>query len=453
MSLDHRSPALDYGNSDMQNEEPCYEFLDPWWATEGDSGPWEQRFLNQLKVEACPEHAMYGLPVRVIGSYGGSQALLFELLDGTGRLAVVRFTWEEAQQSLPLPDTSIYSNFGDFKTERMIPDNREYLASIPGHEILIEAAEEGNLDLIQQQVELDVDIDAFDSPTGTALCAAAANNQLEAAKLLIELGADLEKTDESPMPMTALFHAVSSGHEEMAKLLLENEADPNAMFLTWSSTPRNCLEYLKSRELEHTSLYKLLVSHGAELPTYIGMVDKYPEKIAYIAEAVVTAEHFDDAIELNSYLIEKQPNSTLHYQRGVAYDMTNNSVAALSDFDKAIALDAENFQAFFSRSLVQQKLGRWEESVADLEAAIRINPSDCISLNALARALMQSPSIAIQNPKRSVNLANKACELSEWDDAICIATLAEAYRKTGNEDRAIEMDQKVATLKERETFL
>ncbi len=118
--------------------------------------------------------------------------------------------------------------------------------------------------------------------------------------------------------LTALFYAVSNGHYEMAKILLESGADPNAMFLTWSSTPRNCLELLKSRELENTPLYNLLLNHGAELPTYIKMVDKYPEKTAAIAEAVVSAEHFDDAIELTTYLIEKQPNARLHYLRGVA---------------------------------------------------------------------------------------------------------------------------------------
>ena len=437
----------------MQNEKHHYEFLDPWWATDGDSGPWEQRFLNQLQTQLGPDHVMYGLPVRIVGSYGASTALLFEILDGTGRLAVISVTWENVEHSLSLPDTTIYPSFEAFKTERMMPEHAEHLAKKPGHEILIEAAEEGNLDQIRQQVELGVDIDAFRSPTGTALCAAAANNQIEAAKLLIELGADLEKSDDDPMPMTALFKAVSNGHEEMASLLLEHNADPNAMFLTWSSTPRNCLEFLKSRKLENSSLYKLLLNHGAELPTYIKMVEKYPEKTAYIAEAVVSAEHFDDAITLISYLIAKQPNSTLYYQRGVAYDMTNNPIAALSDFDAAIALDATNYQALYSRSLVQRKLARWQESVADLEAAVKVNPSDYISLNALARNFLQSDRESMKNRERSVNLATDACKLSDWNDAVCIATLAEAYRKTGNESKASEMDQKAAELREREARL
>ncbi len=386
----------------MPNEDRRYEYLGPWWATAGDSGLWEQRFLSQLQTQVGPDHPMYGLPVRIVGSCGGSSALLFEILDGTGRFAVIGITWEMPAFSFSLPDTTFYPNFEAFKTQRMIPEHAEYLAKKPGHIRLIEAAEEGNLELIRQLVESGVDIDAFDFPTGTALCAAAANNQIEAAKLLIELGADLEKTDDGP---TALLKAVRDGHEEMASLLLHHNADPNAMFLTWSSKPRNCLEFLKSRDLENTSLYRLLLSHGAELPTYIKMVEKYPEQAARIAEAAVTAMQFDDAIELTTQLIAKDPNATLFYLRGVAYDMTNNPIAALADFDAAIALDAANYQALYSRSLVQQKLGRWKESVADLEAAIAANPSDYISLNALASALLRSEHHTSQDAERSVSLA------------------------------------------------
>lgn len=178
----------------MTNEKRNYEFLGPWWATDGDGGPWEQMWLNRLQSQVGLDHVMYGLPVRIVGSYRGSNALLFEILDGTGRFAVIGVTSENSEYSFSFPDTTIYPNFEAFKTERMIPEHAEHLSKKPGHKILIEAAKQGNLDLIRQQVERGVDIDAFAFPSGTALCAAAANNQIEAAKLLIELGADLEKT-------------------------------------------------------------------------------------------------------------------------------------------------------------------------------------------------------------------------------------------------------------------
>jgi len=88
--------------------------------------------------------------------------LLFEILDGTGRLAVIGVTWESFEHSFSLLDTTIYPNFEAFKTQRMSPDHEQYLAKKPAHKILIDAAEEGNLDLIRKMVEMGVDVDAFD---------------------------------------------------------------------------------------------------------------------------------------------------------------------------------------------------------------------------------------------------------------------------------------------------
>ena len=176
----------------MQQENHYDEFLEPWFSTHEETENWLEGFVNRLQAAVGPEHVLFGLPVRVIGHSSRLQNTLFEILDGTGRLAVVQLPRKDAPESPPSPRTAIYPNFEAFKTGKMVPQVREYLAT-PDPEQLIEAAEEGNLDRIRQQVEAGVDIDAFDFPTGTALCAAAAENQIEAAKLLMELGADWKR--------------------------------------------------------------------------------------------------------------------------------------------------------------------------------------------------------------------------------------------------------------------
>ena len=229
-------------------------------------------------------------------------------------------------------------------------------------------------------------------------------------------------------------------------------ADPNAMFLTWSCAPRNCLEFLKSRGHEDTILYELLVEHGANFPTLIDMGEKYPEKASYIAEAVVSAGNYADAIELISHLIKKKPESVLHYQRGVAYDMTQKTDEALADFDAAIQLEPNNFEALYSRSLVRRKQGKWQESLADLEAGIKVNPSDYITANALASMLLRASDENMRDPKRAMELAIGACKLSDWKDAICVETLSEAYRALGDNAKADETAQKASDLRDRDAL-
>ncbi len=111
----------------MQQQPRHYAFLEPWWSTHEQDARFHQAFLDQLKTEVGPGHVMYGLPVRMIGRDGGSDDTLFEILDGSGRLALVHLTWAKSQERLPWPGTSIYRDFDEFAAEVMIPMNRDYL--------------------------------------------------------------------------------------------------------------------------------------------------------------------------------------------------------------------------------------------------------------------------------------------------------------------------------------
>lgn len=104
-----------------------YQFIEPWGSTDGQDAHFHETFLNQLKTEVGPGHFMYGLPVRMVGRDGGSDDTLFEILDGSGRLALVHLTWAQGRERLPWPGTSIYRNFEEFAAEVMIPKNRDYL--------------------------------------------------------------------------------------------------------------------------------------------------------------------------------------------------------------------------------------------------------------------------------------------------------------------------------------
>ena len=53
-------------------------------------------------------------------------------------------------------------------------------------------------------------------------------------------------------------------------------------------------------------------------------------------------------------------------------------------------------------------------------------------LNNLAWLLATSPEEGIRDGKRAIELAEKACEETEWQDAHIISTLAAGYAETGN---------------------
>lgn len=101
------------------------EWLDPWWSPENLGEPFYEAFKNQLAREVPPGHCMFQLPVRLIARGNGDNAL-FEILDGSGRVAEVHLTWSKSQERLPWPISSIYQNLEEWVEKVMIPEHREW---------------------------------------------------------------------------------------------------------------------------------------------------------------------------------------------------------------------------------------------------------------------------------------------------------------------------------------
>ena len=101
------------------------EWLEPWFSTESLGEAYHSTFLRQLETEVAPEHVMFGLPVCLIGRDQGDDAL-FEILDGSGRVAVVHLTWSKAREVPPWPGTTLYSNIEEWAQRCMLVEHQEW---------------------------------------------------------------------------------------------------------------------------------------------------------------------------------------------------------------------------------------------------------------------------------------------------------------------------------------
>ncbi|MAX27264.1 MAG: hypothetical protein CMJ19_22435 [Phycisphaeraceae bacterium] len=110
------------------SSEPI-EYLEPWWSTADQDVVFHEQFHEQLEREVGPGHVLYHVPVRLIARHDASDDCLFELLDGSGRIAIVHLTWSRTQERLPWPETIICDDLQTFVTDHMLPEHEDWQES------------------------------------------------------------------------------------------------------------------------------------------------------------------------------------------------------------------------------------------------------------------------------------------------------------------------------------
>jgi cytochrome c-type biogenesis protein CcmH/NrfG len=120
--------------------------------------------------------------------------------------------------------------------------------------------------------------------------------------------------------------------------------------------------------------------------------------------------------------------------------------AAEEEYDSLLADEPTEHLDHLALAGLLAAQGRTDESLAQLNETLRLNP-DCIeALNNLAWAFATSPRAEIRDGPRAIQLAQHACELTHFEKTIFLGTLAAAYAEAGKFDDAITTAQKTCDL-------
>ncbi len=119
---------------------------------------------------------------------------------------------------------------------------------------------------------------------------------------------------------------------------------------------------------------------------------------------------------------------------------------AAAQFREATRLQATNALAHYQLALIHQGRKQTRAAIERLRLALKAQPNWPESLNNLAWILAASSDAALRNGAEAVELAERACKITDYKEPLLVGTLAAAYAEAGRFPEAVSSAEKARAL-------
>jgi tetratricopeptide (TPR) repeat protein len=195
----------------------------------------------------------------------------------------------------------------------------------------------------------------------------------------------------------------------------------------------------------------------ADLEQVISLRPDAPEGLNAMrikAEILARTERIGEAIKTLGQVIDRAPeNVELLTQMAVLHLMDDNYTGAIDSFSKVLELEDEDVATIVAatkgRSDAYLSIGEHAKAIEDYERAIKLAPEDDTILNNFSWVLSTSPHDELRNGTRALELAEKACEVTDYEQPHILSTLAAAHAELGDFEKAREWSAKAIELGEK----
>ena len=184
-------------------------------------------------------------------------------------------------------------------------------------------------------------------------------------------------------------------------------------------------------------------------PIYASMVTSHstqPAAHKSYGDFLSLANRHPEAEPRYATAVKLKPDST-PYRKAYANSLQRNGRLdlAVEQYEKAFALATPTSQELLDLADIYAQLGQTRKVLACYDKAIEQEPNSVPALNNLAWLLATCPDDGIRNGARAVELAERACKITDWKATVLMGTLAAAYAEAGRFPDAIAMAEKAIT--------
>jgi tetratricopeptide (TPR) repeat protein len=150
--------------------------------------------------------------------------------------------------------------------------------------------------------------------------------------------------------------------------------------------------------------------------------------------------NFNDAISCYTRILESKPDDTkIHYKLGNMYQSQGKVEDAIRHFRRVVQIEPDNAEAHYELAGLLQSLGKLNEAIISYRKVVEIVPEWPVGLNSLAWLFATDPNVS--DASEAIELAERAAELTRYQDAYILDTLAGAYAASGRYDEAIKTEE------------